>query len=262
MKALVLSAGYGERLRPITDNIPKPLIEIGGRPLIHYPLLLLRHAGIRDVAVNVHHLAGKVEASLGRGDALGLAITYSPEPILRGTGGPLIALRGYFGSEPFLILNCDTVMDIDLATIIAAHRERGAIATFVLRETASPKAYSAIEIGSNGQIRRMRLLMDRARGKFEDYPAALAPEIAAELKPFMYCGAMVCEPAVLEMMPTAPPFSLMSDLFAPLVAQGLPLFGYVHRGFFRTVDDLQTYEQLRAEFEASPPALPFISCRT
>src|SRR5437899_11180286 len=106
MKALVLAAGYGERLRPITATIPKPLVEIGGRPLIHYPLLLLRSAGIREVAVNVHHLAGKIETALGRGDALGLEITYSPEPLLLGTGGPLVALPGYFGAEPFVILNC------------------------------------------------------------------------------------------------------------------------------------------------------------
>ena len=176
MKALVLAAGYGERLRPITDMIPKPLVEIGGRPLIHYPLLLLRHAGIREVAVNVHHLADKIEAALGRGQALGLAITYAPEPTLLGTGGPLVALRDYFGGAPFLILNGDTIMDLDLPAMIAMHRARGALATMALRESASPEAYSRIEIDGNGQIRRMRLLVDRARGRFDDYPDALASE--------------------------------------------------------------------------------------
>src|SRR5215472_774208 len=146
MKALVLAAGYGERLRPITDTIPKPLVEIGGRPLIHYPLLLLRHTGIRDVAVNVHHLADKIEAVLGDGRSLGLAITYSPEPVLLGTGGSLVALRDYFGGEPFLILNGDTILDLDLPAMIAMHRERGALVTMALRETCSPEAYSRIEI--------------------------------------------------------------------------------------------------------------------
>ena len=258
MKALVLAAGYGERLRPITDTIPKPLVEIGGRPLIHYPLLLLRHAGIHDVAVNVHHLADKIEATLGCGQALGLAITYSPEPVLLGTGGPLLALRDYFGDEPFLLLNGDTIMDLDLPAMIAMHRERGALATMALRETASPETYSQIEIDTNGQIRRMRLLIDRARGRFDDYPDALAAALAAKLIPLMYCGAMICEPAVLEMMPAAPPFSLITDMLAPMVSQGLPLFGYVQTGFFRTIDDLRTYEQLRADFAAAPPPLPYI----
>src|SRR5262249_25967208 len=158
----------GERLRPLTESIPKPLLEVGGRPLIHYPLMLLRHAGIREVAVNVHHLAAQFEAVLGRGHALGLTITYAPEPVLLGTGGPLLALREYFGREPFLLLNSDTIMDLDLPAMIAMHRERGSLATLALRETASPDGYSQIEIDGSGQIRRMRLLVDRAH--FEDYP--------------------------------------------------------------------------------------------
>jgi mannose-1-phosphate guanylyltransferase len=258
MKALVLAAGYGERLRPITDTIPKPLVEVSGRPLIHYPLLLLRHAGIRDVAVNVHHLANKIQAVLGDGDALGLAITYSPEPVLLGTGGPLLALRDYFRDEPFLILNGDTIMDLDLPAMITMHRERGALATMALRETASPEAYSRIEIDTNGQIRRMRLLAGDTRDRFDDYPDALPAELATDLTPLMYCGAMVCEPAVFEIMPVAPPFSLTTDMLGPMVSRGLPLYGHVQTGFFRTIDDLVMYERIRAEFAASPPPLPYI----
>jgi mannose-1-phosphate guanylyltransferase len=257
MKALVLAAGYGERLRPLTDTIPKPLLEIGGRPLIHYPLLLLREAGIREVAINVHHLAAQIEAALG-GSVLGLAITCSTEPILLGTGGPLIPLRSYFGRESFLILNSDTIMDLDLPELIALHRQHGAVATMAVRATISPEVYSRIEIDARGQIRRMRLLVDRASGRFDDYPPTLAAEICAELRPLMYCGAMMCEPSVLDMMPATPPFSLIANVLAPMVARGFPLFGYVHQGFFRTIDDLQGYEQLRAEFAASPPPLAYV----
>jgi NDP-sugar pyrophosphorylase family protein len=258
MKALVLAAGYGERLRPITDELPKPLIEIGGRSLIHYPMLLLRDAGIREVAINVHHLAAKIEAALGSGQELGLTITYSPEPTLLGTGGPLLALRSYFAGEPFLILNGDTIMDLDLPAMIAHHRERSAIVTMALRRTTSPDVYSQVEIDRIGQIRRMRLLIDGKQGKFEDYPV-LSAEKSAELRPLMYCGAMICEPEVLEMIPSAPPFSLIAATLAPMVSQGLSLFGYVHDGFFRTLDDLETYEKLRSEFSVSPPPLRYLS---
>lgn len=258
MKALVLSAGYGERLRPLTEKIPKPLLEAGGRPLIHYPLLMLRQAGIVDVAINVHHLAARIEQALGRGEAIGLRITYSPEPTLLGTGGPLLALRDYFGKEPFVMLNCDTILGLDLPQMIAFHREHAPLATFALREGGDPDAYSRIEIDAAGRIRRMRLLRGRARGEFDDYPAQIAPETAAALKPYMYCGAMVCEPTVLEMLPETPPFSLMGDLFARIAARGLPLCGYVDRSFFRTVDDLASYEALRAEFATSPPPLAYL----
>lgn len=259
MRALVLAAGYGERLRPLTNTIPKPLLEIGGRPLIHYPLLLLRHAGIREVAVNVHHLADKIEAALGRGDELGLSITYSPEPILLGTGGSLLRLRGYFSGESFLILNGDTIMDLDLPTMIAIHRNRRGSATMALRATASPEGYSQIEIDADGRIRRMRLLVDRARGEFENYPDVPSGELRPDLRTLMYCGAMICEPAVFDMMPTAPPFSLIANVLAPMIAGHLPLFGHVHDGFFRTVDDLEAYQQLHAKFIASPPGLRYVS---
>jgi len=258
MKGLVLSAGYGERLRPLTETTPKPILEVGGRPLIHYPLLMLKRAGITDVAINVHHLAAEVERTLGDGAALGLRITYSPERVLAGTGGPLLALRDYFGNEPFVLVNCDTILDLDLARMIGFHRERGGLATFVLRAGGDPDAYSRIECDGSGRIRRMRLLSGRARGQFNDYPRDLDAGVAASLKPYMYCGVMVCEPEIFAMTPAAPPFSLMGDLFAPIAARGVPLFGYVHRGFFRTVDDLAGYEELRREFAAAPPPLDYL----
>ena len=176
MKALVLSAGYGERLRPLTETIPKPILEVGGRPLIHYPLLMLRQAGITEVAINVHHLAGEIERALGDGSSLGLRITYSPERVLAGTGGPLAVLRDYFADEPFILLNCDTILDLDLAAMIEFHRDRGGLATFVLRAGGDPNAYSRIECAADGRIRRMRLLHGRTRGEFIDYPTELDRE--------------------------------------------------------------------------------------
>jgi NDP-sugar pyrophosphorylase family protein len=258
MKGLVLSAGYGERLRPLTDRTPKPLLEVGGRPLIHYPLLMLRAAGITEVAINVHHLAAQIEHALGDGAALGLRITYSPERILAGTGGPLVALRDYFGDDPFVLLNCDTILDLDLAALIAFHRTRSGLASFVVREPGNPEAYSRIECDPTGRIRRMRLLRGRDRGAFDDYPAMLADEVAATVVPYMYCGVMVCEGRACAMASAAPPFTLMGDLFAPLAARGVPLYGYVHRGMFRTVDDRAGYDRLCAEFAAAPLPLAYL----
>jgi NDP-sugar pyrophosphorylase family protein len=258
MKGLVLSAGYGERLRPLTETTPKPILEVGGRPLIHYPLMMLRRAGITEIAINLHHLADEIEATLGDGAALGLRITYSRESKLAGTGGPLVMLRDYFGGEPFVLLNCDTILDLDLAAMIGFHRERGGMATLVLRPGGDPDAYSRIECDATGRIRRMRLLRGRTPGDFVDYPPALDAKVAEALTPFMYCGVMICEPEALAMTPAALPFSLMGDFFAPLVARGVPQFGYVHRGFFRTVDDLQGYEAVRREFASAPPPLAFL----
>ena len=259
MKALVLSAGKGERLMPLTATLPKPIVEVGGRPLIHYPLRMLAHAGVTEVAINVHHLAAAVQTSLGHGDALGVRITYAPEAALLGTGGPLPGLRDFFGNETFAILNCDTIIDIDLRALAEFHRGRRGLATLVLRESDTPEAYSRIEIGADARVRRMRLLKRRTPAEFDDYGPALDAAEVARLAAYMYCGVMLCEPALFELMPsTPPPFSLMGDLFAPLLARGHSMFGRVHRGFFRTVDDLRSLEALRAEFAAAPPRLPFL----
>lgn len=253
MKALVLSAGYGERLRPLTDTIPKPLLEVGGRPLIHYPLMLLKAAGITDVAINIHHLGEQIEDTLGDGRALGLSITYSPEAVLMGTGGPLLALRDYFADAPFVILNCDTIIDLDLARMAEFHRAHDGLATLALRDGGDPDAYSRIEIDTAGQIRRMRLLKPRTRGDFNDYPSNLSPAVGKSLKPYMYCGVMICAPDVLSNMPRTAPFGLVADLLVPRFATGARLFGFTHDGFFRTVDDGAGYDALRDEFSHGVP---------
>lgn len=265
MKALVLSAGKGERLLPLTASVPKPLVEVGGGPLIQYPLRMLAHAGVTEVAINVHHLGAAVQSALGGGDAFGLRITYAPEAALLGTGGPLPGLRGFFGDTTFAILNCDTIIDLDLRALAEFHRERGGLATLVLRESDPSAIYSRIEIDADARVRRMRLLKRRAPGalrapaEFDDYGPPLGAADAARLVSFMYCGVLLCEPAVFDLMPpTPPPFSLMGELFAPLLARGQAIFGHVHRGMFRTVDDLKSLQALRAEFAAAPPRLRFL----
>jgi len=254
MKALVLAAGMGERLRPLTDVTPKPMLELGGRPLIHYPLAMLKRGGITEVAINVHHLASAIQYGLGDGSSLGLRITYAPEPVLLGTGGPLNGLREFLGGgeSTFVIANSDTILDLDLRAMLAFHRDRAALATIALFRPANLDYYSRLEIDAARKLRRMRLLMRGDPLKYDDYPSALDDTVAATLSPFMYCGVIVAESVVLDLIPPNPPWSLMNGLFAPMVADGQPVFGYVHDGYFRTIDDLKSYNALKAEFASSP----------
>jgi len=258
MKALVLAAGLGERVRPLTDTLPKPMLEVGGRPLIYYPLMMLRHAGFAAVVINVHHLAGEIQKRLGNGSSLGLEIIYSPEPTLLGTGGPLNALRDFLADGTFAIANSDSILDLDMAAMLRFHRERGALATLALHQPGNLEAYSHVEIDADRRVRRLRLLRTGASASFDDYPAEPRDCDPAALTSWMYCGAMIAEPAVLDLVPESPPWSLMTGLIGPMVAQGLPVFGYPHHGYFRTVDDLESYRTLVREFEISPPALPYL----
>jgi NDP-sugar pyrophosphorylase family protein len=257
VKALVLAAGKGERLRPLTDVTPKPLLQVGGRPLIHYALLMLKRAGITRVAINLHHHGAAIERALGSGAELGLEILWAPEPALLGTGGPLLALRDYLSGERFVVANSDTIMDADLSRVLDFHRRSQAMATLLLRPLTAPGAYSRIEAQSDGRIVRMNLLERRVTGRSREF-ALPGTGASGATQPFMFCGLSVCEPQVLEHLPPAAPFALVEGLYGPMMTRGARLFGYPHEGYFRTVDDVGSYKALCAEFNAEPPRLSYI----
>lgn len=112
---MILAAGRGERLRPLTERIPKPLIEVGGRPMVAWHLERLARAGFRDIVMNVSHLGGLIESRLGDGGAWGVSITYSREPEPLETAGGIAAARGLLGEAPFLLVNADVYCDLAFA---------------------------------------------------------------------------------------------------------------------------------------------------
>lgn len=117
MKAMILAAGRGERMRPLTDSTPKPLLEVGGKPLIVWHLERLAQAGFHDVVINHAHLGKQIEARLGNGAQWGLSIEYSAEGTALETAGGIAKALPLLGSEPFLVVNGDTFTDIDFATL-------------------------------------------------------------------------------------------------------------------------------------------------
>jgi MurNAc alpha-1-phosphate uridylyltransferase len=117
MKAMVLAAGRGERLRPLTDATPKPLLEAGGRPLLAWHLEKLAAAGFRDVVINVSHLADAVIARFGSGRELGVDIAWSREQTPLETAGGIAAALPLLGAAPFLLVNADICTDFDLARL-------------------------------------------------------------------------------------------------------------------------------------------------
>src|SRR5712691_5115903 len=133
MKAMVFAAGYGTRLRPLTDRLPKAMIPVAGRPMIEYPLRLLRHYGITEIIINLHHLGEKIEEHLEDGSKLGLRITYSRERELLDTGGGLLKARPFFQDGAFAIVNSDVIIDLRLQAAIDQHRKHRAAATLILR---------------------------------------------------------------------------------------------------------------------------------
>ena len=110
-----------------------------------------------------------------------------------------------------------------------------------------------IEIDADARIRRIRLIRARSPLSYSDYPLELSDIDPSSLRWFMYPGILVLEPAIFDLIPKSLPWALFTGLFGPMVASRLPVFGYVHGGYFSTVDDLKAYESLQREFVASPP---------
>lgn len=219
MRGMILAAGLGTRLRPLTDRTPKPLIPVGGVPMIAYPLALLRAAGIREVVINLHHLGGQIREALGDGSACGMSIVYSEEDPILDTGGGIKNVEPFLRDGTFVVLNADSVMDLCLTDVIGWHRRRGALATMVLRPDPEQERYGVIEIDGAQRIRRFL-------GR---------PEVAESLTPFMFAGVHVFEPGIFAYMEEGC-FSITRRTYPAVLAAGCPVYGYVFRGYWRVVD--------------------------
>ena len=132
MKAIILCAGLGTRMRPLTDAIPKCLLPVGGKPLIHHTLEALAVAGVDEVAINLHHLPGAIVRELRRGYRFGVRITYSFERELLGTAGAIKRLQWWLDEEPFFVVYGDEWTTLDFGKLWQEHRSRAAPATAVV----------------------------------------------------------------------------------------------------------------------------------
>lgn len=149
MKAMILAAGRGERMRPLTDRTPKPLLPVAGRPLIEHHLRALAAAGIHEIVINHAHLGEQIEAVLGNGTRFAVQIRYSVEPTALETGGGIFKALPLLGTEPFLVVNGDVWTDIPFAGLLAHGLGAGDLAHLVLVENPPqhPQGDFALESG-------------------------------------------------------------------------------------------------------------------
>jgi len=237
---MILAAGRGTRLRPLTDSLPKPLIDVAGRPMIAFPLELLRKAGIREVVINLHHLGEQIRAALGDGAAYGVRITYSDEDPILDTGGAIAAARAFLFGDTFVVLNADTFIDLGLQEVIDFHRTHNAIATMVLR--ADPDAVRHDRIGVDSAL-RIRRIFGQSPSSAPHLQAVQAPELPTL---FLYAGVVVFDPHVFAYLLRGV-YSITRDVVPRLLAAGEPLYGYIHHEYWRVLDTPEDLEAGRRE---------------
>ncbi len=229
---MILAAGLGTRLRPLTNTIPKPLLPIAGTPLIVWNLLLLKRHGFHQVVINLHYLGPMIEQALGDGSKFGMRIIYSHEPIILGTGGGIKKAEPYFSGEPVLILNADTLVELDLEALRDFHRSRGAAATLALREDQDAERWGLVEVGEQDRILRIT-----GRGVRE----------ATTIAQRMFAGIHILHPRLLQQVPKGVVSSII-DPYVAAIERGEPVLGYDLHGYWSDIGTTERYTQ--AEHDA------------
>ncbi len=221
MKAMILAAGKGTRVRPITHTIPKPMIPILQKPVMEFLLELLRQHGFDQIMVNVSHLAEEIESYFRDGQRFGVQIAYSFEGSIVdgdlvgnavGSAGGLKKIQEFnpFFDDTFVVLCGDALIDLDLTTAVRLHREQGAIATIITKSVPKElvSSYGVVVTDDSGRIVKFQ--------EKQSVEEALSTQINT--------GIYIFEPEVIDYIPSGQEYDLGGDLFPQLVEKGLPFY--------------------------------------
>ena len=227
MKAMVLAAGKGTRLFPLTGEVPKPMAPVVDCPIIQHIFELLADSGMEEVHVNVHYLADALLEAYGERSRInGLQIQMSRETELMGTAGGVKRLSDKF-DETFVVIMGDALTDVDLTSLIAFHRERGALATIALRRVADTSEYGVVEVDSGGNIQG-----------FQE-----KPEPAEAISTLANTGIYVLEPRALEYIPEGAFYDFARDVFPRLLENGEKFCGYEGEFYWSDIGNLAAYRE-------------------
>lgn len=230
MKAFVLAAGEARRLRPLTDQVPKPMLEIGSRPILEQNVRMLTAYDVRDILINLHHCPEAIRRHFGDGSGFGASIRYSYEPVLLGTAGALKPFRDHF-DDSFFLLYGDNLSTCNLGRLLAQHRERSALATIAVFQRADVTASGVVEFGPDGLVRR-----------FVERPG---PSEACSN--WVNAGIAVLEPGIIDRIPDAAPSDFGRDVFPALVRRRESVFAYTMTEDLWWIDSPEDYARARSE---------------
>ena len=236
MKAVVLAAGKGTRLESLVADLPKPMLAVGGRPVIDRNLSLLAASGVREVFVNLHHCADVLREYCGSGERWGLTITYAFEPQLLGTAGAVKNFGRHLADAPFFVVYGDNYLECDFSALWKFHEARGAVATIALFEKDDVTGAGVVQIDAGGRVVR-----------FVEKPRA-----SEGLGRLVNGGLYVLSPAILPLIPDTVPCDFGYDVFPALLAGGHRVFGMVTAGAVWALDTSERYAELRARVGDGP----------
>ncbi|MEI8143302.1 MAG: nucleotidyltransferase family protein [Candidatus Berkelbacteria bacterium] len=231
MKAFVLAAGLGTRLKPLTDTTPKPMLKVGDKPLLEHQLLWLRSHGVTEIIMNLFYFPDQIEGYFGNGERFGLKIRYILEKDLSGTAGPITKAQDFF-NEKFFVIYGDNLTNINLTKLLDFHESKKGIATIALYYEKHPESKGIVELDKNARVI-----------SFKEKPPT--DEITSH---WANTGIYVCNPEIIQHIPEG--FcDFGRDLFPALLTQNLPLFGYKTDDFLLDIGTHENYEKAKNEIK-------------
>lgn len=235
---MILAAGFGTRLWPLTIGRTKPAIPFLNRPLIAYTLEYLRNAGIDDVVINLHHEPTSVQDQVGDGSQYGVRIRYSvEEPEILGTSGALDRVRDILSDGPFVVINGKIITDIDLRAAIEAHRSMKAMATLVLLPNPQHERFSEVTLTEDSRI-----------AAFAGFPDPT--QAGNRPAPLMFTGIQIIDPALFNYVPKGVFSDSVRDVYPSALAHGERIMGYAASGSWFELSTLERYLSVSIEFLA------------
>lgn len=224
IQAVIMAGGEGSRLRPLTSNLPKPMLPIANRPMMEHIIVLLRDHGITDIVTTVQFLASLIRNYFGDGSDLGVSLSYAVEEVPLGTAGSVLGASDLL-SGTFLVISGDALTDIDLDEVITFHRAKGAAATLVLKHVKDPLEFGIVMTDDDGRIERF---LEK-------------PTWGQVFSDTINTGIYVLEPEVLDLIPPEQPYDFSSELFPMMLDKGLPLFGFVGDAYWADVGNTDAF---------------------
>lgn len=231
MRAVLMAGGQGLRMRPLTTNLPKPLLPVVGRPLMAHTLDLLASHGITDLVATVQFQAGQIRDYFGDGSDYGVDLSYATETQPLGTAGSVKAAESVLRDESFLVLSGDAMTSVDLSEFVRRHHESGAVLSVLLSPQDDPREFGVAVLGPDGRLER---LVEKP---------GWGDVVSDRVNTGIYC----VDPSVLDLIPTDRSVDWSEDVIPALLEQGSLVMGHVTTGYWQDVGSLDAYLRVQQD---------------
>ncbi|MDW7674303.1 MAG: sugar phosphate nucleotidyltransferase, partial [Bacillota bacterium] len=245
MKAVIMAGGMGTRLKPLTCNLPKPMVPIFTKPVMEYTINLLKQYDITEIAVTLQYLPKEIENYFGNGSQWGVNLHYFEETKPLGTAGSVKNCSDFL-DESFIVISGDGITDFNLQEAIDFHNQKKALATIVLTPVEEPLEYGVVITDAERRIVRF---LEK-------------PNWSQVFSDLVNTGIYILEPAALNICPEGQFFDFSKDLFPQILAQKLPFYGYSLKGYWSDIGNIHQYRQTQFDILAGQTKIPIAASET